>query len=182
MKCGFLPTEYVPHDLVPFNLAMTEKQPAHKWVHFFIDDYQFERIWNTPNRYLPILKRFEGVITPDFSILLDMPLAQQIFNCYRNRVLAYWMQREGLRIVPTVGWSDKKSHDWCFDGLPCTSCISISTTGCLSSAVGRYYLRAGYAAMREELHPSKILVYGRSGDLLDAITYDSYCQQMKKRI
>ena len=30
-------------------------------------DVAFERIWNKPNKYLPILGKFKGVITPDFS-------------------------------------------------------------------------------------------------------------------
>ena len=28
-----------PHDLVPFNAAMTEAEPEKKWYHFYIDDY-----------------------------------------------------------------------------------------------------------------------------------------------
>lgn len=128
-------THYIPEILVPFNFAITEKSPENKWVHFFIDDYQFERIWNTPNKYLNILKRFNGVITTDFSMFLSMPKAQQIWNCFRNRVVAYWLQNNGLNIIPTAGWSDKESFKWCFDGLAKNSTVAITSVGTRKNGV-----------------------------------------------
>ena len=85
-----------PHDPIVFHMAKSSKEPQNRWFHFFEDDYQFERIWNRPDAYLPILKRFEGGISPDFSMYLDMPKAQQVWNCWRNRAMAYWMQENGL--------------------------------------------------------------------------------------
>ena len=57
------------------------------WIHFYEDDVAFERIWNTPNKYLPIIKKFKGVITPDFSVYRDMPLVMQQWNIYRSRAI-----------------------------------------------------------------------------------------------
>ena len=181
------PGHNLPHDLTPFNMAATEKNPEGKWVHFFIDDYQFERLWNTPYKYLPILKRFEGVITPDFSMHMDMPLAQQIWNCYRNRVLAYWMQREGLKIVPSVGWSDTRHLDWGLDGLPANSVIAIETNGAATSALKRYGVTRGAGFVIDRLRPTAVMVYGSrlpglSRICRHTVMYDSYCQNMKGRI
>ena len=51
---------------------------------FYEDDYQFERFWNRPAQYLSVLRRFAGGISTDYSIYLDMPRSQQIWNCWRN--------------------------------------------------------------------------------------------------
>ena len=34
---------------IPVNYALTAKDKATKGVHFYKDDYQFERFWNNPN-------------------------------------------------------------------------------------------------------------------------------------
>ena len=56
-----------------FNFALTDKHPEGKGVHFFIHDYQFERIWQRPVRYTEFLKKFSFCLTPTFSTYLDMP-------------------------------------------------------------------------------------------------------------
>lgn len=59
-------------------------------------------MWNNPSRYLAILKNFKGVITTDFSIYRNMPIAMQIWNTYRNRALTYNLQSNGVDIIPNV--------------------------------------------------------------------------------
>ena len=66
------PENMVPEKLIPFSKAIGSKE-YDCWVHFYEDDVAFERIWNKPNKYLPILGKFKGVITPDLSIYRDMP-------------------------------------------------------------------------------------------------------------
>lgn len=78
---------------IPFNFAKTCTDCATKGVHFFVDDYQFQRVWNQPDRYIPLLRKFGAVCAPDFSMYTDMPLAMQIYNHYRKHWLAaYWQQ------------------------------------------------------------------------------------------
>ena len=67
------PTNQLPNRLITFSKAMRTND-YDQWVHFYEDDSSFERIWNRPNYYLPLLKKFNGVITPDFSLYRDMPL------------------------------------------------------------------------------------------------------------
>lgn len=38
---------------IPFNFAKTCTDCATKGVHFFVDDYQFQRVWNQPDKYIP---------------------------------------------------------------------------------------------------------------------------------
>ena len=73
------PTYQVPNRLIVFSKAL-KTQDYNQWIHFYEDDVSFERIWRNPQRYLPLLKKFNGVILPDFSIYRDMPLAMQIWN------------------------------------------------------------------------------------------------------
>lgn len=56
-----------PSALVPFDKAVSLKRPT-GWVHFFIHDSRFSRLLRDPWRYLPILARFDGVISPDCSV------------------------------------------------------------------------------------------------------------------
>ena len=62
----------IPNKLISFSEAISCRE-YNQWIHFYEDDYKFERIWRNPKRYLAILKRFNGVILPDFSLYRDMP-------------------------------------------------------------------------------------------------------------
>lgn len=66
-----------PDTLMGFNYATGKKTVKHCGIHFFIDDYQFQRVWNQPDRYIAPLKRFQCVLTPDFSTYMDMPEAMR---------------------------------------------------------------------------------------------------------
>ena len=106
----------IPQDfeLVGFNYAKNEKQPNGKGVHFFIDDYQFLRLWNRPNDYLNLLKKFDFVLTPDFSTYTDFPKAMQIYNHYRKHWLGAYWQTNDIKVVPTISWSTKIFYCRCF--------------------------------------------------------------------
>ena len=66
------PDHIEPCEMVGFNYAKSCKDPGSKGLHFFVDDYQFERVWNSPARYLDMLSRFAFVCSPDFSMYTDM--------------------------------------------------------------------------------------------------------------
>ncbi len=40
-------------------------------MHFFLDDYQFERLWNSPREYVELLKQL--CHRSDFSLYMDVP-------------------------------------------------------------------------------------------------------------
>lgn len=58
---------------IGFNFARTCEDPEIHGIHFFIDDYQFNRVWTTPDAYINRLKQFQAVLTPDFSTYTDFP-------------------------------------------------------------------------------------------------------------
>ena len=66
--------KHIPNDLISFNYVLNT-DAFDKGVHFYIDDYQFERIWNNPHGYMERLSRFDCCLTPDFSLYTEMPIA-----------------------------------------------------------------------------------------------------------
>lgn len=154
-------------ELVEFHLANRVKQSERKdkFVHFFLDDYLFERTWSRPEENSKFLSSFKGVLSPDFSQYTNMPEALCIYNHYRKMwVSAYW-QFQGLRVIPVASWGDEASFEYCFDGMPKHSLIAVSSVGCQRFSKEFQY---GYEAMLEKLEPSSILWYGKPFDWLDS--------------
>lgn len=112
---------------ISFNFMRGDAEPEKHGLHFFIDDYQFIRLWDNPDAYLDKLKQYQAVCTPDFSLYTDFPLAVQQFNHFRKHWLGAYWQMHGIQVIPTICWSDTASFDWCFDGEPTNSCVAVSS-------------------------------------------------------
>lgn len=147
--------------VIGFNYAIGERHPEDKIVHFFLDDYQFERVWNDPDRYLPMLNKFKAVLAPDFSMYTDFPLPVQLFNQYRRQWCGAYWQENGITVIPTVCWSTEDSFSWCFDGIPKRSLVCISTVGGFHSKAAKEAWLKGYEKCLEVLEPSEILLFGK---------------------
>ena len=147
-------------NLLQFNYAKTCQNPNQYHLSFYIDDYQFERIWNEPVKSLFLLKKFKGLIGPDFSMYRDWPTILNIYNCWRNKILMSFWQEQGLEVIPNVTWSDESSYDWCFDGLPKNSIVAISTNGCAKEVAARKLFLSGFYEMKRRLNPTKIIIVG----------------------
>ena len=153
------PENELPSRLIEFSKAIASKD-YDQWVHFYEDDVSFERVWNQPNRYLPILKRYRGVISPDFSLYRDMPLVMQQWNTYRNRALGHWLQSNNVPVIPNVRFADSRTYPFCCDGVPKNSVIAVGTHGCLQLKREREYFRQGLNYIVQKLQPTAIVVYG----------------------
>lgn len=157
--------DHVPVRLQGFNYVLNRPDYS-AGVHFFLDDYQFERIWKRPDFYIEKLAAFDCVLTPDFSLYIDMPVAMQVWNVYRSRLLGQMMQNWGFTVIPTVSWAHADSYDFCFDGIPTKSTVAVSTIGVKKSQERIKIWQNSMDAMIEKLRPTRILVYG------GAIDYD----------
>ena len=153
------PTQHVPKGLIGFDhmLPSTEYQLG---VHFYLYDYMFERIWNSPFQYFEKLKRFDCVISPDFSLYTDMPIAMQIWNTFRNRLLTQMMQDYGIEVIPAIMWSTPESYEFCFDGMPKHSVLAVETVGCAKNKEDKKCWFDGMTAAMERLEPTGIILYG----------------------
>ena len=153
------PCNYIPDDIIGFNYALTSKNKD-CGIHFYIDDYQFERIWTQPQLYLDKLSEYQCIFTPDFSLYTDMPIAMKIWNTYRSRLIGQIAQRMGMLVIPTVSWCEEATFDFCFDGLPVASTLSISTIGVKKEDYNFNLWKAGVDEMIKRLKPKTLLIYG----------------------
>ncbi|MBO5283659.1 MAG: DUF4417 domain-containing protein [Lachnospiraceae bacterium] len=148
-------------EFIPFNYAKSCKDRENKGVHFFIDDYQFNRLWTNIDCYVDMLSQFQYVMTPDFSTYTDFPRAIQIYNHYRKHWVGAYLQEAGIKVIPTISWSTPDSFDWCFDGEATHGCVAVSSVGAANSKEKKTLFLAGYNAMLERLRPETILFYGK---------------------
>lgn len=130
-------------------------------VHFFTDDYRFETFWNNPERQLSRLHDALIMCSPDFSLYRDHPHAIQLWNTYRNRWLGRRFAESGRICIPTIGWSDAMSYDYCFRGVEVRSAVVISTVGTQGAdKEARRFFIAGYEEMCRRIRPSLVFIHG----------------------
>ena len=94
-----------------------------------------------------------------------MPLPMQAWNSYRSKALANYWQRQGILVVPTLCWSDERSYDFAFSGIPQRSTVAISTVGCVNSADLRELFVRGLHEAISQLYPQRVLWYGGRMDV-----------------
>ncbi len=61
-------------------------------VHFFIDDYRFEGIYQNPERSLKMLSQYAFVLTPDYSTYADMDMWRQFESIVHSRWCGAYLQ------------------------------------------------------------------------------------------
>ena len=88
-----------------------------RMVHFFLYDYRFERVWKNPDNDIEKLSRYRAVLSPDFSMYLEMAPVMQLYNVFRNRWCGALWASKGIRVIPTVNWGDESTFDFCFEGI-----------------------------------------------------------------
>lgn len=145
---------------IGFNYVLSDENPEGKAVHFFVDDYQFERIWNNPEAYVEKLSKYVCVATPDFSPYGDMPNALQIYNHYRKHWVGAYLQSRGIKVIPTIRCStDERSLKWYLDGEPHNGIVIISSMWASKDGIDKVFKKE-YNTMYEVLEPKKVFIYG----------------------
>lgn len=158
-------TSLIPQRLIPFSKAISEKDYS-GFVVFYENDEKIETFWRNPQRYLPILKRFDGVVTPDYSLYYDMPYAMQVWNTYRGKAVGAWLNDNGVHVIPNVRWGDARSLDLACMGVEKNSTIAIGTHGCIKSLEYKQLFTTGFDYVMQKLMPKTVIVYGRAPDRL----------------
>ena len=159
------PDEAKPKKLIVFSKAIRSKD-YDAWIHFYEDDVSFERIWKNPRKYLPIIKRFKGVIAPDFSLYRDMPLVMQLWNIYRSHAIGSWLQKNGIPVIANVRWGDKRTFEICCNGVPKHATIAIGSHGCIKQKIEREFFIEGLEYVIQRLKPKTIIVYGTAPNII----------------
>jgi hypothetical protein len=149
----------IPDRLIPFSKTKDTKY-FNQAVHFYEPDYNIMCFSHNPFRYLPRLRKFATVITCDYSIYRDMPLVLQKSQTYLNRSLGFWLQKNGIPIIPNVRYGDERTYSFCFEGIPENSVISIGTHGSMRREEDIYFHIKGISETIRRLKPQAILIYG----------------------
>lgn len=169
--CGFFefpviyPTYDIPEKIISFSRCISSKCHDY-WVHFYEDDFLFERLWRNPIKYLEVLKRYQGVILPDFSLYRDMPLVMQLWNIYRSRAIGCWLQANGIKVIPNIRYGDKRTYKCCCDGISRNCVIAVGTYGTIKNLEDRQIFANGLECVVKRLHPQSIIVYGACPDYI----------------
>lgn len=143
-------------------INLEDHKHVDRMVHFFLYDYRFERVWKNPDSDIEKLSHYKAVLSPDFSMYLEMAPVLQLYNVFRNRWCgAYWASK-GIRVIPTVNWGSENTFDFCFDGIEKGSVVAVSTY--MASAHDnrqdqKDWFMSGYREMLRRIEPEKIICY-----------------------
>ena len=161
----------VPKYLVPFSERNKARHPSNTCIVFYEHDDKFADVIRNPVKYIDDFARFAGIISPDNSLYRDMPLACQICNIYRNRLVGSYFQRHGINVIGNCRWGDSRtylSHTFnepvSFIGLPSNSIIAVGTYGCIHGKSNKEQFKNGLEAMIDYLNPATVIVYGAMPD------------------
>ena len=167
------PLSAVPVWLMPYRKRVRGKRSdtTDGAVHFFLYDAMFESVWRSPTKADRYLGQFKTLLTPDFSLGIDMPLALQVYNVYRSRWCgAHWTAAD-YTVIPTVGWSTPDSYTFCFDGIAAHSVVALTTLG---TRRRKHDFLHGFDAMMERVKPSAVLCYGQPFPEMNRIPVHTY--------
>ncbi len=106
------------------------------------------------------MSKYQGIISPDYSIYVDLPLAHQIWNIYRDRVVCHWLRNKGLNVIFNLRWGDYRTYKIVFSGISKHSTIAIGTHGQVKNPENRTILMNGFIEMIRRVEPSCLVIYG----------------------
>jgi len=133
-----------------------------RMVHFFLYDYKFEDIWKGPEKRVEALKKYRAVLTPDYSMYLEMHPAMQLYNTFRNRWVGAYLANHKIKVVPTVNWGNESTFDFCFEGIAKGSAVAVSTYMAHAHSTcpeQKEWFMVGYNEMLRRIEPEVIICY-----------------------
>ena len=146
-------------DLIAFSDTKShDNHNTYKEVHFFVDDYRFESVYNVPERALSKLGQYRFVLTPQFSCYSEMGMWRQIESIGKSRWCGAYWQSKGMTVIPSLCWSLYPSFEFCFDGIEKGSIVAVGTIGCRHSKVN---FMQGYNYMLDKIDPEAIICFGK---------------------
>ncbi len=132
-------------------------QNINKTIHFFTYDWNFTDVYEKPESALEKLTQYYALLTPEFSLYNDMPIARQIDSVFKNRWCGAFWQKQGLLVIPTITWGGEKSFEFCFDGIEEGCVVAVSTY--MREDCENQFLK-GYNKMLEVIKPRAVICYG----------------------
>ena len=155
-------TEQDKNYLVLYNQFAINEKYNNAILGFFLHDKIFEAVYNQP---ITTLNRVAnsgiiGMLTPNFSLWVDTPIAMQIWAWYKTQWCGRFFQENGIKVMPTLNWSDENSYDFCFSGVPKNVKQVIVQCRNLSNDIARKRFIKGCYEARRRLNFEKMYIYG----------------------
>ncbi len=149
-----------------------------RMVHFFLYDYKFNCVWHNPDQLIDRIKNYRAVLSPDFSIYLEMNPTIQLYNVFRNRWCGAFWASKGIRVIPSVSWGDERTFHFCFLGIPKGSTVAVSTY-MVSEHDNRCdqkeFFLTGYQELLRQVEPEQVICYHKPFPEMDGnIIYVDY--------
>ncbi|MBR5652786.1 MAG: DUF4417 domain-containing protein [Prevotella sp.] len=123
-------------------------------------DFELDKIWYNPDKYISSLTNYKCFAEPDFSLCVGSPLSVQIANTFRSHVIAYYAVEHSVKVLPNMSWSDTRSYDFCFDGHSKGGAVMVSTIGTLRDERSQMFFQSGFMEMLRRISPDSVLLYG----------------------
>ena len=136
-----------------------DEENRDKTIHFFTYDWNFENVFDKPEKGMEKLDQYYALLSPEFSLYWDMPKAVQIYNTFKNRWCGAFWQKMGKIVIPTVCCAGEESYDFCFDGIEEGSVVAIST---YRREQYKQEILRSYNKMLEVIKPTAIIIYGEA--------------------
>lgn len=171
----------IPKDIIPFSSV----QIKGSMFIFYMHDKEFSTVLTATQKYIDLLKLYDGVITPDCTLAIGQSQCLQEANTYMNRAVGFYLQKNGIPVIPNIRWSDESSFEYCFLGVHKGSMVSVSTHGCITSQEERKMFKIGLGAMIETIEPKIILVHGYMpneifGEYNNQVEFHRYASQFER--
>lgn len=180
----------ISKDIIPYEKMNKVNTESKKdiFIHFYMHDKRFRELIIYTKKYLNIFRKYGGLVSPDCSLYVDMPLCLQLSNVYMNRAVGAYMQNNGIKVIPNVRWGDERSFEFAFTGLETGGVYAISTHGCIKSEEEKIRFKKGLGEMIKRLKPKKILLHGNMPDFIfkefldetNFIHYESWIARKKR--
>lgn len=159
-SCGKYDMPYLTYedeDVLPDYLCLyKDTKDYRKTLKTFVTFYQFDdefdwidgiynAIYYNATELLSYYKeRFKGVfgfISPDYTQAGDVHFAENMYRCFKARIVSIWLIMEcDAVVIPNIPYVNERSVEYCFDGIQQRSIVAISAKGLIKEECQRQVL------------------------------------------
>lgn len=100
-----------------------------------------------------------GFISPDYTQAGDVHFIENAYRCFKARIVSIWLIVEcNAVVIPNIAYVNKRSVEYCFDGIEKNSVVAISAKGLIQNENQRRILIETVKETVDIISPSAIVV------------------------
>jgi hypothetical protein len=137
------------------------------FLSFYTRDYKFDPVWDNTAEIVErwIADGWLAIISPNWSLWSTQPQIQNMYNVFRSRWVARYLQGVGIKVIPDIDWINIASFEFSLLGIPeALPCVSIQCQTGLKNKAEESNRSEGIAHILGTLKPRQLLVYGANSD------------------